>query len=276
VSSSESAEAWSAVAPGWERRDPYVSAGMRHVTGRLLAVLDPQPGQTVLEVGGGLGEVGRRAAELVGPGGRVILSDRAPAMVDASRRQSADVENVDYRVLDAQSLDLPDESVDAVVGRFVYMLLDDPGAGLAETHRVLRPRGRLAFSVWATPDENPWGSTIGRTLVELGLMERPTPDTPGPFRLADPDRIRSLVTTAGFAEPSIDAVDLGYEYASFDEYWDVTHDIAMSLRDALTRLSDEEADELQSRVAAALSRFEGPDGLTLPGRAWVVGATRAG
>jgi SAM-dependent methyltransferase len=275
VSSSESAEAWSAVAQGWERRDSLVSAAMRPVTERLVEALDPHPGETILEVGAGLGELGRRVAELVGPGGRVILSDRAAGMLDAARRQHPAGGNVEFRELDAQSLDLPSESIDGIVGRFVYMLLDDPVAAFSETRRVLRPGGRLAFAVWTTPDENRWGSTVGRTLVELGLMERPGPDTPGPFRLGDPERIRALVTAAGLAEPSIDAVDVRYRYASFDEYWDVTRDLAMSLRDALIRLSPAETSDLRARFAAALAGDEGPDGLTIPGRAWVATARRA-
>jgi SAM-dependent methyltransferase len=273
LSSVESAAAWSEVAQGWERRDPWVSRGMRPVTERLLARLDPQPGQRILEIGAGLGEVGLLAAERVGPDGHVLLTDQSTGMVDAARRRSREASNVSVSVADAQALDVPSESVDGIVSRFAYMLVPDLAVGFAESRRVLRPGGRLVFSVWASPPENPWGSTIGRTLVELGHVEPPEPDAPGPFRLADAERARRLVAAAGFTDVEIEDVALTMTYASFDEYWDVTRDLAMSLRNALARLSEAETDDLRSRIERALEGYVTGDGLALPGRARVVTAT---
>jgi SAM-dependent methyltransferase len=274
MSSVESAAAWSEVASGWERRDAWVSAGARPVTERLLERLDPQPGWKVLEIGGGLGEVGRRVAELVGPHGHVLISDQSDGMVEAARRRSEGLANVSLQVVDAQAMPFESERYDGAVSRFSYMLMPDPAAGLAETRRVLRPGGRLAFAVWTAAAENPWGSAVGRTMVALGHAEPPAPDAPGPFRLGDPDRLRALVAGAGFSEPELDPVDIAMRYASVDEYWEVTQDLAMSLRDALARLDAAAAAELRARVRELLVPYEGPDELAIPGRAWVVSAGR--
>ena len=276
MSSTESAAAWTDVAAGWERRDPWVSAGARPVLDKLLERLDPQPGERILEVGGGLGETGLAVAERVGPDGSVLITDQAEGMVEAARRRSSGAANVELRVADAHDTGLPAGSFDGAVSRFVYMLTQDPAAALAETNRVLRPGGRLAFAVWASAPENPWGSTIGRTMVELGVVEPPEGDAPGPFRLADADRVRGLLADAGFADPEVDDVPITMRYASFDEFWDVTRDLAMSLRDALGRLPPERAAELRSTVERALDPFVSPAGVALPGLARVFSTRKSG
>jgi SAM-dependent methyltransferase len=272
VSSAESAAAWSTVADGWERRDAVMSANSRPVTERLLAGLDPQAGERILEIGAGIGEVGLLVAERVGADGHVLITDQAEAMVEAVRRRSGDRRNISVEVADAQSLDLPDGSFDGIVSRFAYMLVPDMAAAFAESRRVLRPGGRLVFAVWASAPENPWASTLGRTMIELGHAEPPEPDAPGPFRLADPDRIRDLVSAAGFTDVGVEDVELTMSYRSFDEYWDVTRDLAMSLRNALAELPTEDADRLRARIAEQLARYEGESSLDLPARARVTRA----
>lgn len=273
--STESAAAWSEVAAGWERRDAYVSDGMRPVTERLLTELDPRSGETILEVGAGLGEVGRRVAAALGESGHVVVTDQSPAMVEAAARLAAGTPNTEHRVMDAQALDLPDESADGIVSRFAYMLVPDVAAAFSDARRVLRPGGRLVFSVWATPPENPWASTLGRAMVELGHAEPPEPDTPGPFRLADAARLRELVTGAGFGDTRIEDVAVTMRYASFDDYWEITADLAMSLRNALAELPAHAATRLRERVEEGLAQYAAKDGLAVPGRAWVVSADRA-
>ena len=273
--SSESAEAWSTVAAGWARRHEQVSDAMRPVTDRLLAALDPQPGDRVLEIGSGLGEVGEAIARLVGSEGEVVVTDVSPAMLEAATERIGTLPNLSTRLADAAETGLEPASFDRAVGRFVVMLVPDPAAGLGELRRVLRPDGRLAFAVWTTAPENPWGSTIGQTLLRLGHVEPPEPDSPGPFRLADPERLRSLVLAAGFAEPALHIVDITMRYDSPDHYLEVSADLSQSFRAALERLSDEEADRLRREVKAAIEPFTAEGSVALPGRAWVVAADAA-
>jgi SAM-dependent methyltransferase len=272
--STESAEAWSAVAAGWERQAGRMAASMEPVTVRLLERLAPKPGEVILEIGAGTGEVGRRVAGLVRADGRVIVTDVAEGMLDAARRIGAGIPNVEYALVDAQQMPFETASVDAIVARFAYMLVPDVRAGFRESARVVRPGGRLAFAVWASGAENPWGSTVGRTLVDLGLMEPPEPDAPGPFRLADRERVKELVADAGFGEPEIEDLEIELRYSSLDEFWEVTGDLSMSLRQALMRLNADEAAQLRSRVNEMLGAYAGANGLVLPGRARVVSATR--
>ena len=269
MTQTESAAAWSEVAAGWERRDPWVSAGVKPVTEKLLERLAPQPGEAVLELGSGVGEVGRAVARLVAPDGTVLTTDQSEAMVEVARRHGERISNLEFRAADAQATGLPEASFDGVVGRFVLMLAPDPAAVLAEARRVLRPGGRVAFAVWASAPQNPWGSTIGRTLLDLGLIEPPEPDTPGPFRLGDADRVRLLFDDSGLEHPMVDDVPITNRYASFDEYWDVTRDLAMSLRNALAALSEGQAAELRALVEQRLAPYADGDGLAISGLARV-------
>ena len=230
----ESFEAWEASAGGWERRRAFVWEASRKVSERLVDLLDPQPGQSLLELAAGPGDTGFLAAERIRPAGRLISSDFVPGMVAAAQRRALELglSNVDFRVLNAQALDLADESVDGVLCRWGYMLVPEPAEALAETKRVLRPGGCVAFAVWASADENPWASAIGRVLVAGGLVARPEPDAPGPFRLADPEHVRELVETAGLELVTQEDVPLTWRYGSFDEFWDTTLDLSRSLATA--------------------------------------------
>ena len=182
------------------------------MTERLLELLDARPGERILELGAGLGEVGELLLPVVGDGGEVVLTDNSPGMLQAAEERIGRAENLTFAVANAESTDFDDGSFDRVVARFALMLVPDVSAGFAEACRVLRPGGRLAFAVWATAPENPWGSAIGRTMLQLGLAEPPEPDAPGPFRLGDPDRLRSLLASSGFDQPQLESVEVEMRY----------------------------------------------------------------
>ncbi len=96
----------------------------------------------MLELAAGLGETGMLAAELVAPGGSVIVSDQAEAMLEGARKRAGELNltNVEFQVLNGEWIDLPLASVDVVLCRWGYMLMADPAAALSETRRVLATR----------------------------------------------------------------------------------------------------------------------------------------
>jgi SAM-dependent methyltransferase len=266
----ESLQSWGGSASNWEAERDYIWTATRAVGERLVERLDPQPGQTVLELAGGIGDTGFAAAGRVGPQGKVISTDFAPGMVEASRRraQELDLSNIEHRVLDAENMDLDDDSVDGVLCRFGYMLMADPAAALAETRRVLRHGGRLSFAVWAGPEQNMWAAVPGMVLVELGHMPAPEPGTPGIFALGNPDRIRELVRGAGFGEPSIEQVAVKWPYADPAEHWEKTNRLAAPIARAVDGLEPEERERARSTVADRVEALlaedpAGIDGVTL-------------
>lgn len=269
----QSLATWGEMASGWEDRREWLMDITGRVNGWLVEKADPQPGQTLLEIAAGTGDLGFEVAERVGEGGRVISSDFSPKMIDVARRngEARGLSNVEYRLLDAEKMDLDDDSVDGVVCRWGYMLMADPAAALRETRRVLRDGGPLAFAVWAPPDRNPWAAIPGMTLVQRGHMPPPEPGAPGMFAMGDPGRIRELVTQAGFAEPDLEEIPLEFRYANFDDLWDTLVRITGPLARAIKALPDAERQATRTAIEENVESYRNQDGsYSAPAVTWGV------
>lgn len=266
----EQIEAWRSVAAGWERRRPIFWEATRYLSQRLVELLDPVPGQTILELAAGPGDTGFLAAERLGPSGRLLSTDVALEMVEAARRRASElgVENADFRVLDAAAIDLPDAAVNGVLCRFGLMLVVDVERAFTEIARVLRPGGRAAIAVWGPPDANDWITAGGRAALALGLMERPDPDAPGPFRLHAEERLLALATAAGLVVESLEDVPVHWRATSLDEWWETTRDTSRMLSLLLQRLDEAQATALETESRARLAGYVSADGsLAVPGLA---------
>jgi ubiquinone/menaquinone biosynthesis C-methylase UbiE len=242
----------------------------------MLDAASLQPGERVLELAAGLGDTGLLAAELVGPTGGVIISDQAEAMLDGARTRAEELgaSNVEFQALNAEWIDLPLASVDAVLCRWGYMLVADPSAALAETRRVLRPGGRLALAVWDSAQHNPWAALPSLELIERGITAPPAPGTPGPFALGDRERVRQLLEQAGFTEIDAQALDLEQRPASFEAFWETTLDVSRIFHDAVLGRPEREIAEIRAGVASRLEPYTGPDGaLVIPARTLVARAS---
>ena len=260
-------EIWEAMAPGWERGQALIWDVTRAVGERMVAALDPKPGETVLELAAGTGETGFAAARMVGADGKLFSTDFSPAMVDAARRRGSELglENVDYRVLDAERMDLPDASIDGVLCRYGYMLMGDPAAALAETRRVLKPGGRLSFAVVGAPDRNPWAAVPGQVLVELGHAPPPEPGAPGIFAMADEARIRELLAGAGFDSPRVEEVEVVWSFADDEELWRFVTEVAGGLALVIRGLPEKEQLRVRSEVERASEPLHSNGAYDMPG-----------
>jgi ubiquinone/menaquinone biosynthesis C-methylase UbiE len=242
----------------------------------LVDAIEPQPGHRVLELAAGAGDTGFLAAELIAPGGILISSDVVEEMLQQARARAAElgIENVEFRTIDAEWIDLPTASLDGVIARWAYMLLADPATALGETRRVLRPGGRVALAAWTDPDDNPWASAPTAELVTLGAIEQPDPDAPHMFAFRDPQRIERLLAEAGFTDIAVEQIAIVFHYPSLDDWWDTQLDISTFLAGAVGALTPAQRDDLRDAIDARLAQYIGADGsVALPGRTHVAAAS---
>ena len=259
-------EVWQRMAEGWDRQRRWVWE-VSHVAGEwMVDALDPQPGQTILELAAGAGDTGFGAAARVGDEGMLISTDFAPNMVEAARAEAErlGLRNVEARQLDAQEMDLEDSSVDGVLCRWGYMLMADPQTALHETRRVLRGGGGLAMSVWGAPETNPWASMPRRILFEQTGASPPDPTAPGIFALADPERTRTLLEAAGFEVQRMEDVAMTWRFEDFEAYWDYLTRLAGAIAVGITALPEEDQRAVRTRIEEAAEPYRAGGGYDFP------------
>jgi ubiquinone/menaquinone biosynthesis C-methylase UbiE len=260
---------WDSQASKWFEQRSAMLGASRPIHEWLVDHLDLKNGQRVLEIAAGPGDTGFFAAQRLGKG-RLVSTDISEAMVDVARKRGAElgVQNVDYRVLDAQAMDMPDALFDGVICRWGLMLMPDPAAAFRECRRVLVPGGRLVFAVFTGPDENPFASIPARILVDAGHLPRPASGwQPGILALADRTRVQALLDDAGFVSTHIDRVDMTWTFTTAGDYWAFLVDLT-ALGPLLRSLSDAERDAVRSAIDRRLASFTSADGIALPSRCW--------
>jgi SAM-dependent methyltransferase len=269
----DSRAGWERAASAWRRLgDRFQAVGMP-VARWMIDAIEPQPGQRVLELAAGTGDVGYLAAELIAPGGTVICSDGAEAMIEQARKRAEElgIANVEFKRLELEWIDLPAASVDAALCRWGYMFAVDRDAALRETRRVLRPGGRLALATWAVPERNPWATLRNEALAAEG---HPTPAPPTPFDLGTEAILDELLAGAGFTEVETAELPVSFAHDGFDDYWDTTLAVSRHCATIVEGLDDAGVAALRDRLAAAAAPYAGADGaLRFPGVALAAAAT---
>ena len=273
---SESRKRWGEQAAGWAAQQDAMRTRTMPVSAWMIDALDPQPGQTLLELAAGPGDTGLLAAELIAPAGTLISSDFAPEMLQVAqqRAEALGITNVRFKQIDADtSIDVEAGSLDGVLCRWGYMLMADPVHALRETRRVLRPGGRVALAAWAGPDANPWLALPGREMIAHGLGEAPDPTLPGPFRWAPEGAIAEALDEAGFTEHHVEPLDFPVDFRSPADWWTYTTSCSSRFSSAVEGAPEDVVDAIAAALDEHAERFRAEEGtLRFPSRTWVAWA----
>ena len=266
---------WDAVAPAWDAYRDRLFDDVRAVSERLVEQIDLQDGQTVLELAAGPGETSFLAAARLGSAGRVICSDFAPAMVEAARRRAEEqhLANVECRVIDAQQIDLPDDSVDGVLMQFGLMLVPEPDRAITAIRRVLRPGGRCAYATWGPPDRNPWLFQMVAAMVQSGIAPPGNPFAPGGlFSLSTPESNQDLLGAGAFSDVTVEEVTGVMRYDSPDDYWTFVIAVSGPLAELVGALDAGQVHDVRAKLQPSLAPYENDGALELP---WTALVTKA-
>jgi SAM-dependent methyltransferase len=268
----ESRKLWNAIAPGWERHRAQAFEQQRGVSERLIKAMDAREGDTILELTAGPGETGLLLAEQT-PGARVIISDFAPRMVQAASNaaKARKLTNVEVRQIDAQSIDLPDQSVQGVMSRYGLMLVPDYKAAFGEIRRVLAPGRSLAYGVWGPLPANPWMMLFGAVFMQRGHWA--PPEGGAVFPLTTEDENREVTRMAGFDNVEIEVMEGPMRFKSVDHYWEVNSNLAGPLAVIAQNLPQDEIDAMRSLIDEYSSAFKTDSGVSFPSQSIVVRAS---
>ncbi|QEC49535.1 class I SAM-dependent methyltransferase [Baekduia soli] len=239
----------------------------------------PAPGQRVLDVGCGFGDLTCRLAGLVGPAGEAVGVDVAPRFVEAARAEAvaASVANARFAAADVQVADLGGP-YDHAYSRFGTMFFAGPVAALRNVRSALVPGGRLVMVVWRTRTDNAW-LYRAQQIVE-DLVERPAEYDeptcgPGPFSMADADTVSDILLHAGFTAVGLERFDAPIRCGhDLDEAVDIV--MALGPAGEILRLAGERAahrhDEVRAALREGMAEFQTPEGLFATSSTWIVTA----
>ena len=240
----------------------------------LLDAAVLQSGERVIDLAAGPGLLARDAARRVLPDGWVLASDIAEAMLAEGCRRAA-AENLPdllAAACDAEHLAFADGRFDVALIGLGLFIFPQPEKALAELHRVLRPGGRIALSVWGPRDEVPLIAHAQDCIARL----LPAPKVPRPsvFRLGEADRLATLLEDAGFADVRIAPHRFTCRFDGADAYWQAFLDLAGGAAESLSRLPDAVQATLRAEVANELGTHADGTGYAVESTVLIASARR--
>jgi SAM-dependent methyltransferase len=268
---------WTAAAAGWQKWLQTLEAedAGPAVTRVLLEQAHLQRGDVVLDVGSGYGEPGLSAATAVGPDGHVTCLDISGAALAfaETRARAAGLSNVSFVEADIEALELAPASLDVVLSRATIMYASNPLETLRRLHTALRPGGRLAVAVWATPDKVAFATPVAVMIEMLGL--EPPAAGPGPFALGADGALEEFGRDAGFADVVAGTALAVYETASAEACTEWIRDVAPPITALIADQPASVQQDVWDRVTRSWAPFQGPDGaVRLPCTAVCVSARK--
>lgn len=227
----------------------------------MLAMAALRSGEQVLDVACGTGLVAFAAADAVGPQGQVLGVDLSGQMVDAARRRAAQrrLSNVGFQRMDAETLALPDASVDVALCALGLMYLPDPERAVDEMRRVLRPGGRLVAAVWGERSCCAWSA-----LFPIVDAEVASDVCPLFFRLGQGDTLARMFAAAKLQDIELRRIAATLVYTDAEEACNAAFaggPVAL----AWSRFDDEVRTRVRSRYLEAIEPWRDGQGYRLPG-----------
>jgi ubiquinone/menaquinone biosynthesis C-methylase UbiE len=250
---------WDSVANNWQKWWKTIEIGAEQVSRRLIELAEIKPGSRVLDIATGIGEPAITAANQVGNNGHVLATDISAQMLSVAKQRaiSLGLQNViDFKEGDAETIDLPTSTFDAVLCRWGMTLFLDFDTGLFNIYRTLVGGGRFAAAVWSSADKVPVLAIAANTVLTETKSPLPTsPKVPGPFSLSDENMLKNSIIKSGFTDVSVERINVTFEFDSAETYTSCILETSASLHALLTNKTQERRKEISKAVTEAALKY---------------------
>jgi SAM-dependent methyltransferase len=261
----------------WSRWKAPIAVQTQALTDAIIVAAQLAPGQHVLEVAGGTGDVALTIATLVGPTGSVTETDLGLGMLavgDAEARARG-VTNVTFQQADAHALPFPDASFDRVTCRLGVMYFADSLTALREIRRVLKPGGRAAFVAWGPLAANTFFLTCVGPIAKRVAPAPPPPGAPTPFTYAEAGTLAGELRDAGFRRVEEETRTMALVWPGPpEELLQYFRDTAAPFRPLIAGMSGAERDAAFAEIIAGARSFFDGARITMPAAVVVACAVR--
>jgi SAM-dependent methyltransferase len=262
----------------WTAFQERIDAVFTPLTAIALAAAAPAADERVIDVGCGCGATVLELARRVGPSGHVLGLDVSEPMAARARERIAGLHlpNAEVVVTDASTCALPQPGADLLFSRFGVMFFADPTAAFANLRRGIRAGGRLLFASWRPLADNTWFTAPLDAARGLLPPQPPAePNAPGPFAFADAERVRGILTEAGWHDAAAVRHDVPMRLAGPGQLEEAT-EFATRVG-PLSRMLAEVEPNLRARVRQAVTnalqlRDSAEEGICLTGSIWLYSA----
>jgi ubiquinone/menaquinone biosynthesis C-methylase UbiE len=230
----------------------------------IISELMIQSTDVVLDIASGTGEPALTIAGMAKKG-KVTATDVADKMLEIARANAdaRQIKNFETKVCDVCELPFDENSFDKISCRMGFMFFPDMQLASDEMFRVLKPGGRMATSVWSTPDKNLWITNIMGVINKTLELPPPPPGSPGMFRCGSPGFMKTIMEKSGFRNVREQEIKGKVAYTDFDHMWGMMNDVAAPVVGALSKADDGQKESIKSQVREQSEKYKTPKGIEL-------------
>ncbi len=251
---------WNKFSPSWKKWDELNMDLLKPMGDEIIRFIHPKSTDLVLDIAAGTGEPGLTIATMV-QDGKVIITDLSENMLEVALKNAKkrNIKNIETCVCDVCALPFADNTFDAISCRLGFMFFPDMLLAAKEMHRVLKPNGRIAASVWNVPENNFWITAILGTISKYVEVPAISIDSPGMFRCAVDSLISDLFSQVGLKNIEQIEVAEKMHFKTTDVYWNMMTEVVTIVVSALSRVDDHTKENIRKDVSQLLNQ-KYPDG----------------
>lgn len=264
----------------WAKNQEAMDENLKPFADAAIELAAAGSGEQALDIGCGCGDTTLFLADRVGLDGHAVGLDISEPMIARAKERAAAVETMGmpcprFVVGDASSYGFKTANYDLLFSRFGVMFFSDPSAAFANMRRALRPGGRTAFVCWQPMAVNDFFLVpTAAALTILPKPEAPEPNAPGPFAFGDADRLNTILKEAGFADISIEGLELDMEIGKGRGIEAAGKELTRSgpIGRMVAEISDDDREAVTDAVIEALGAHSRNGKVFLGTKTWLVSA----